>query len=168
MVARRSVAAVAALILMTMLAQPAGAAPPERIDISTAEELAFISAQLTRECGFTVTAVAAEGFILNFERERSGEGRQWVAKSIYHTRFVTVESEWGSVTAERDIGPDIVYFDRDGDLMLAQMGRSITGSGMIGRVVRNLETGKVEQRSGRTLTEDPIGDVCAALAPPSG
>ncbi len=66
-----------------------------------------------------------------------------------------------------DVGPDIEYI-RNGVHYIAAVGRSITGSGVIGRTVINLDTGEVDW-NGRLVGDEVLGDftvpICRALAP---
>ena len=79
----------------------------------------------------------------------------------------TLTSESGTYRL-LDVGPDIV-FTRDGTTYVAAVGRSLTGSGVIGRVVVNAETWEIVSVSGRLVGDEVFGDftapICRALAP---
>jgi hypothetical protein len=62
-----------------------------------------------------------------------------------------------------DVGPDIYSFDRTtGNLIVAITGRSLTGSGVIGRVVIDTVTGEVISSAGNPQG-DWVENACAAL-----
>jgi hypothetical protein len=64
-----------------------------------------------------------------------------VEVNIFHV-VLTYTNSAGETWVTRDVGPDHVTIDQNGDLILAITGRAITGSGYIGHVVVNLDTGE--------------------------
>ncbi len=124
------------------------------------------AALFTEFCGFPVE-VDAEGWVKIIPLNTSGNGkRQPLELNIYHVSTLVFTSKWGSFTAPLDVGPDVIYME-DGVVKVALTGRSTTGSGVIGRVVLNTETGEVEFEAGRRVYDDFVAAVCSALAPPA-
>jgi len=155
-------AALAALVLTAVLAAPALAAKPSReVIVGTTEELAADSAFVTELCGFEVSASGSSRVIVHVFTDSTGAFvREIDGYQIVET-FTNVAT--GMSVTLHDVGPDRVWLARDGTTMLAQVGRSLTGSGYIGRVVVNLDTGEVVSTAGREVgsLEEVI---CAPLA----
>jgi hypothetical protein len=160
-----------ALLLLLALAGSAAAAPrpnerakPTIIYFEDIEE--DIAATFSAMCGFPVT-VDAEGWFKIISLDTGGKGkRQPLEVIVYHLSHEVFTSAWGTFTSPLDVGPDIVFME-DGVVKVALTGRSTTGSGVIGRVVVNTETGEVEFEAGRRVYDDFVAAVCEALAPPS-
>jgi hypothetical protein len=57
----------------------------------------------------------------------------------------------------------VFWLARDGTLHRATMGRS-PFDGLIGRIVRNLDTDTVVSCHGRAI-DNPLDDICAMIAP---
>ena len=121
-----------------------------------AEESALWSA----ECGFPVTADVSGHIIFHNPKRGAVSGL-----AVFHIAE-TLTSETATYRL-LDVGPDLIY-TRHGVEYQAAVGRSITGSGVIGRAVMNLDTGEVEWH-GRLVGDEVFGDfaapICRALAP---
>jgi hypothetical protein len=149
-------------MLIATLASPAAAAKPSRevIDIGTPADEAVVGAIFTELCGFPVTASIESRVTVLVFTGRDGEFRREL--DIYASMDILLNGSGGSVTLH-DLGPDVFWLSRDGALLYAAVGRSLTGSGYIGRVVVNLDTGEELLVAGKivgTLEEQ----VCEPLA----
>jgi hypothetical protein len=139
-------ALIASLFLLSVLSCERG------LPVSPAETPAFAPAANGNKLVFTLNAPpapvtcpngevltrTAEGWVQVrlFERGKSRN----VELDVFHS-VIRFESTSGETYLFRDVGPDHYYIDRNGDLIVAITGRS-TGSGVIGHVVINLETGE--------------------------
>ena len=144
----RALAVLSLLLLALALPGSALARPSiDRIDLNDpaldAEESAFAS----ELCGFPVIANYA-GHILVKTLDRAGPGT--VALTVYGMRIDYRNPANGAVYKARDIGPDRVYV-KDGVLFVAVTGRSEGGTGVVGVVKINLETGEVVHQSGNEI-----------------
>ena len=123
-----------------------------------ADESAFWS----DACDFAVTADVSGHIIFHNPKRGAVSGL-----AVFHI----AETLTSETTTYRllDVGPDLAY-TRHGVEYQAAVGRSITGSGVIGRAVLNLDTGEVEWH-GRLVGDEVFGDytapICRALAPAS-
>ena len=151
--------------LAAMLAAPAAAGEPQKpfvLDLNDPEFDVDDSIWWTEQCEFPVTAELSGHIIFHNAKRGAVE-----SITVYHTAEI-LTSEWGSYRLH-DIGPDIEYI-RNGVPYVAIVGRSITGSGVIGRTVINLDTGEVDW-NGRLVGDQVLGDftapICRALAPPA-
>jgi hypothetical protein len=78
-----------------------------------------------------------------------------------HATFTNVDT--GATYSIVDVGPDIYSFDpATGHLTVAITGRSLTGSGVIGRVVIDLDTGEIVSSAGNP-EGDWVENACTAL-----
>lgn len=149
---------------LVVQAVPAHAAPKGNenktvVNLDDPEEWTALSEEISAECGFEVV-VDGSGWvqIMTFSDQR---GRtQHTELNVYHSRIVA--SANGQTIEILDIGPDH-FFVRDGVAYLALTGRSITGSGVIGHVVVNLDTDEVEFEAGN-VQGDWIDNLCTNLA----
>jgi hypothetical protein len=161
----------ASLLVMTMAFAPATAAPrpndhakPTIIDFDDIEE--DIAAEFTALCGFPVD-VDIEGWVKIIPLDTAGDGRrQPLEIDVYHISSQTFSSDGRTFQAPLDVGPDVIYLE-DGVVKVALTGRSTTGSGVIGRVVINTQTGEIEFEAGRRVFADFGDAVCEALTPPA-
>lgn len=137
-------------MLLAVLVSPAAAAAPSRevIDLGTPEEEAAVGALLTDLCGFPVTASSESRVIVMVFTDRNGDFKREL--DIYASMDTLLNASGGSVTLH-DVGPDVFWLSRDGSLLTAAIGRSLTGSGYIGRVVVNLDTGEQLLAAGKNL-----------------
>jgi hypothetical protein len=161
---RSFLAALGALVLTAGVAGPALAAKPtfEVIDIGTPEVEAADGAFLSALCGFEVTASADAWVIVHTFTDRNGDFAREIDNYQIVETFTNADS--GAAVTLHDVGPDIATINRDGELILAQIGRSLTGSGYIGRVVVNLDTNEVLSAAGRNMgTLEEL--ICEPLAP---
>ena len=152
------------LALAGLLATPALAGKPSREVISLDDPLAeaFWSAALSAACDAPIVAdfegtVTSHVFI-----DRNDEVKREIHKFWIRDTFTNTET--GESVVLKDVGPDIVFFGNDGARYVAITGRSLTGSGVIGRTLINLDTGEVVRESGRVVGS--ISDqVCPIIAP---
>ncbi len=152
-------------LLGAAIASPAAAAPPIhfKIDISDAEYEAFAGKWASDACGFAVT-VDGKGHIniIVFDPPRGKSPMVEIDTYAMHQVF---SANGKSVVVKVDAGPDLFRIDRTtGHLTLALTGRAITGSGVIGRFVIDLETDEVLFVAGNDRG-DFLSQLCAALAP---
>jgi hypothetical protein len=149
-------------MLIASLASPTAAAKPTRevIDIGTPADEAEVGAIFTELCGFPLTASIESRVTVFVFTDRHGEFKREL--DIYASMDTLLNAAGGSVTLH-DIGPDVFWLSRDGELLYAAVGRSLTGSGYIGRVVVNLDTGEELLVAGKNVgsLED---QVCEPLA----
>ena len=152
-------------VLAAMLASPALAGEPQKpfiLDLNDPDFDADDTAFWTEQCGFPVTAELSGHLI--FHNAKRGAV---MTITVYHTTEILTSSS--GTYRLHDIGPDIEYI-RGGVSYLAIVGRSITGSGVIGRTVINLDTDEVDW-NGRLVGDEVLGDftapICRALAPPA-
>lgn len=150
--------------LLALLATPALAAEPRKplvIDLNDPALDAEDGAFWTAACGFPVTAELSGHIIVHNEKRGSIE-----SLTVFHITE-TLTSADGTYRLV-DVGPDI-WFTRNGTTYVAVVGRSLTGSGVIGRVLVNADTGEILRVSGRIVGDEVFGDftapICRALAP---
>jgi hypothetical protein len=150
-----------AALFTVAAALPASAAEPQKpfvLDLNDPALDAEESAFWTRACGFPVTADLSGHIIFHNEHEGA------VSSLIVFHITARLTSESGTYFLV-DVGPDI-SFTRNGTPYVAVVGRSITGSGVIGRVLVNLETMEL-MVSGKLVAEEVFGDfrktVCREL-----
>ena len=161
---RRVVLSLLVAIIATLVASPALAAKPIRevfsLDDAAAE--AFWSAELTTACGAPIVADFEGTVTIHVFMDRHGEFKREIDK--YWARDTFTNTETGASVLLKDIGPDIFFSGRNGDLYVAVTGRSLTGSGVIGRTLINLDAGEVIRESGRVVGS--LADqVCPLIAP---
>ena len=154
-------AAVCAVLLSGLAAGSLFAANPDRfvIDISDPEFIAGGEAQVSEDCGFDITLEASGHIIVHVF-----DGDSRLLEIANFRMFQSYSANGKTVVVRPDAGPDIVWFGRDGAVYLAITGRPITGSGVIGRTVINLDTGELVSSNGNDVGSF-IENLCAALAP---
>jgi hypothetical protein len=150
-------------LMSLALAAPALAAKPTRevINLATPEGLAADSEFVTTLCGFDVVASGTGRVIVHVFTDNSGAFRREIDGYLIDETFTNVET--GASVTLHDVGPDLVWVGRDGSLYLAITGRSLTGSGNIGRVLVNLDSGETLSISGKDLGSLDVL-ICEALA----
>ena len=155
---RLGMAALSAAAVMVMSAGAAFAAPPTITIIDFSQFEPFAEADWLAECGFAVD-VEFEGQIIihEFSGPRLVEVDNWRTFMSYSANGKTF------VAAHPLAGPDIYWVADDGALYRATMGRS-PFDGLIGRIVRNVDTDTVVSSNGRAI-DNPLDDICAMLAP---
>lgn len=159
---RRAVLATALATAALVMAAPAAAAKPTVFTVSFADPAieADYAAALTDACGVPIDVSIAGKVVVH---EFSG-GAPLVAIHSYSFRLTATNPATGASTIVRDAGPDRIRIDHDsGHLEVAVTGRSTTGSGVIGQVVVDLDTGEVLSVAGNEvgLFTDTV---CAAIA----
>jgi hypothetical protein len=152
-----------AILLTAVLAAPALAAKPTRevIDIGTPADEAADAAFLTALCGFPITVTTDATVTVHVFTDRHGDFMREIDKYLIRETFTNPAS--GESVTLHDVGPDLFWFNRDGELLLALVGRSLTGSGYIGRFVLNLDTGETVHVAGKSVGSLE-GQVCDPLA----
>ena len=155
---RVGIAALSAVTVLVMSAGAAFAAPPTITIVDISQFEGQSEAEWLANCGFAVD-VEFEGQIVihEFSGQRLVEVDNWRATFTYSANGKTF------VAVHPLAGPDIFWIAGDGTLYRATVGRS-PFDGMIGRIVRNLDTDTVVSTHGRTI-DNPIDDICAMIAP---
>lgn len=158
---RRKTLAVAAVAALVGCAGAAAAQPTQfRVSFDDPELEADLATDLTAACGAPIAA-DTNGFVLVKLFDRKGGGGP-IEIDVYHLTATFRNLATGATTTLLDVGPDRVTIDRDGNVRVAIVGRSLTGSGVIGRVVVDGATGAVLSSSGRAVG-DWVENVCSEL-----
>jgi hypothetical protein len=79
----------------------------------------------------------------------SGWGDNDRKKWVWHVELEYINPVTGRSFKVHDVGPDKWYVDKDGNVIHTITGRSVTGSGYIGHVVIDDETGEILSISGQ-------------------
>jgi hypothetical protein len=148
---------------MLVLASPATAGKPVRfvVDLGTPANEAAIAAELTDACGVPIS-VEADGKVIVIVLDEA-RNRGAVEINAYEFHALVTNLATGETMTIVDAGPDLLRIDpATGHLLVAITGRSTTGSGVIGRVVIDLDTGEVLSVSGNDLG-DPAEAICAEI-----
>ena len=151
------------VLALGLLAGSASAAKPTRIVVDLDDPVleADLEATLGEACGADIAADARGHIIVLLFAGRKGETRPEI--DVFHTQVTFTNLDTGSTYRLIDVGPDIYSFDAaTGHLTVAVTGRSLTGSGVIGRVVFDLDTGEVISFAGNPQG-DWVENACAAL-----
>lgn len=152
---------VLSVALSAVVALPASAAEPQNpivIDLNDPDLDGEESEFWTDVCGFAVTAEVSGHIIVHSEKNGAVH-----TLTVFHIteRLTSANGSYFLV----DVGPDI-GFTRQGVPYVAVVGRSITGSGVIGRVLVNEATMETAI-SGRLVGDKLFGDftkpICRAL-----
>jgi hypothetical protein len=152
-----------ALIAFAVLAGPAVAAKPTRtvVDLDDPAFEAEIGGVLSEACDAEIVADASGHVIISVFTDRTGEFKHEL--NVFGTHVTFTNADTGATYGLVDVGPDIYSIDRrTGHLTVAVTGRSLTGSGVIGRVVIDLETGEILSSVGNPQG-DWVANACAAL-----
>jgi hypothetical protein len=152
-----------ALVLVLTLAAPVSAGKPTRetFDLDDPAEEAFWAEVMTEACGVPV-AVDFEGSVrVKVWTDKAGGFKREIDKWFIRDTFTNLAT--GASILLKDVGPDHYWISKDGHLMLAITGRSLTGSGVIGRVVIDLDTGETVHSSGKEVGS-MTDQVCGAIA----
>ena len=153
---------VAALIALTATPALAGKPIREVISLDDPGAEAFFSALLSEACDAPIVAQFEGTVTIHEFTDRNGDVKRVIAK--YWARDTFTNTETGASVLLKDVGPDIFFIGKDGATYVAITGRSLTGSGVIGRTLVNLDTGEVVRESGRVVGS--ISDqVCPVIAP---
>ena len=158
-------AGMAVLSAATLLVMGAGAvfaAPPTItiIDVSSEEYETDTEDGVSDHCGFPIDFEATGHIIVH---EFNGNPR--LVEIDNFRLFETFSANGKTVVVQPDSGPDRLWVGSDGDLYLAIVGRSVTGSGVIGRTVVNLSEFELVSSHGRDLG-DFFAFLCSELAAP--
>jgi hypothetical protein len=151
------------LVLAAIVAGPAGAAKPTKfvIDLDDPALEAELSGVLTDACGAEIVADTRGHVIVLLFAGRRGDVRPEI--DVFGSHFAFRNVETGATYTIVDVGPDIYFIDPStGHLVVAITGRSLTGSGVIGRVVIDTVTGEVLSVAGNDQG-DWVANACAAL-----
>jgi hypothetical protein len=154
---------VAAVLAFGLLAGSAAAAKPTRfvVDLDDPAVEADLADVLTTACGAEITADVRGHVIVLLFTGRKAETRPEINVFGLHATFTNLDT--GSTYSLVDVGPDIYSFDRmTGHLTIAITGRSLTGSGVIGRVVIDTVTGELISSAGNPQG-DWVENACSAL-----
>ena len=147
MVARARVLAliVAAVALLGVAPAAMAAGPSHSVDTFNDPQVDIDESVWASDlCGFAIDAQVAGH---RSATEFAVSGRSVVALYHYAIRITYTNVETGTTIRLRDVGPDRV-FTKDGRDYLAVTGRSTTGTGNIGIVIFDLETGEVVHQAG--------------------
>jgi ABC-type glycerol-3-phosphate transport system substrate-binding protein len=159
---RRPLLVLIASLLSLALATPALAAKPSK-EVRSLDDPgleAIYSAALTVACGVPVQADFEGTVTVHVFTDRHGDFKREIDK--YWIRDTFTNTETGATVLLRDVGPDIYWVGRDGHTYIALTGRSLTGSGVIGRTVFNLDTGELVSQSGNVVGSI-VDQVCPLL-----
>lgn len=151
------------MAIVAIAATPVLAAPPTRevFDMDDPVAEAFWSDLLTAECGVPVAVDFRGSVTVHTFTDRAGAWKRQIDK--YWIRDAFTNTATGASIVLKDVGPDLWSINRRGELVIAITGRSLTGSGVIGRVVINLDTGEVDHIAGRSVGS--VADqVCPAIS----
>ena len=154
-------AAVGAVLLGTLAAGSVLAAKPDLfiIDIGTQEFEDDQEAFFSDACGFPIDFEGSGHILFHVFNDNPS------LIEIHNFRlFETFTANGKTVEVRPDSGPDVIRVGQDGDVYLAIVGRSVTGTGVIGRTLINLSTGEFVSAHGHDLG-DFISGLCTALAP---
>ena len=117
------------------------------------------AAAATAGCGFEID-VDLTGWTQTMIFHAGGGDRQQESITVFHGDATYTAGD--KTHHIHDVGPDHYYWV-DGILYVALTGRSLTGSGVIGHVIINVETGEVLFQAGNDQGFYGAG-VCAALS----
>ena len=158
---RTSTAAILALLLSALAAGSVSAARPTvlHIDVSDPAREAGFEADLLAACGYAVD-VEATGHVIVHQFN----GNPRLVEINNYRMFETFSANGKTLVVRPDSGPDVIWVGRDGHLYIALTGRSVTGSGVVGRTVFDITTMELVSSHGHDLG-DFIAWVCNGLAP---
>lgn len=154
-------ATVCAALLSVLATGSVSAAKPEMfiVDVSTPEFEADQEAFFSALCGFPIDFEGSGHIVIHVFNDNPR-----LLQISNFRLFETFSANGKTIEVRPDSGPDRVWIGQDGDVYLAIVGRSVTGSGVIGRTVFNLSTGELVSSTGRDLG-DFLAAVCEELGP---
>jgi hypothetical protein len=154
-------AAICAALLGVLATGSVSAAKPEMfiIDVSTPEFEADQEAFFLELCGYPIDFEGTGHIVIHVFNDNPR-----LLQISNFRLFETFSANGKTIEVRPDSGPDRVWIGQDGNVYLAIVGRSVTGSGVIGRTVINLSTGEFVSSTGRELG-DFLGSLCEELAP---
>jgi hypothetical protein len=152
----------AAVITLAHVAAAGSARPGMTVISFDDPELeAEIAADLTAACGAPI-AVDLSGKVEIIALNKSAQAGA-IEINAYETRGTFTNTVTGAKAMLVDAGPDLLKYDaKTGHVVVAITGRSITGSGVIGRVVVDLDTGEVLSVKG-LAKGDFVENLCSEL-----
>jgi len=148
--------------LLVLAASPAAAVKPLKITFDLADPIgdAQMSAALSDYCGAPIQAVSGGTVTIHVVAAADDTFKHEIDKWQIHDSFINLETQ---VTLfMHDVGPDHYWIGKDGHLYVAVIGRSLTGTGVIGRVVIDTETGRIVSQAGKDVGSF-FDQVCDAL-----
>jgi hypothetical protein len=154
-------AAICAALLGIFTAGSVSAAKPDFfiIDINTQEFEDDQEAFFLEVCGYPIDFEGTGHIVFHVFNDNPR------LIEIHNFRlFETFSANGKTIEVRPDSGPDLIWIGQDGDVYLAIVGRSVTGSGVVGRTVFNLSTGEFVSSNGHDLG-DFLTFVCEELAP---
>lgn len=154
-------AAFAAALLASIAAGSVSAARPVvfAIDVSDPAREAGFEADLLKRCGFAIDVEAVGHVIVH-----QFDGNSRLVEIDNYRMFETFSANEKTLVVRPDSGPDVVWVGHDGHLYIALVGRSVTGSGVVGRTVFDLTTMELVSSNGYDLGDFGAW-VCGELAP---
>jgi hypothetical protein len=154
-------AALGAVILGALATGSALAAQPDVfiVDNGSPESEAAHEASLSAVCGYPIDVEGGGKAVVHVF-----DGNPRLLEIANYELFYWFSANGKTVVVRPDAGPDVVWVGTDGHVYLAIVGRSVTGSGVIGRTVVDLTEFELVSIKGRELG-DFHAWVCAALAP---
>jgi hypothetical protein len=164
MTARTLSTTLCAVLVVLAASHAAAAGPPQHFVVSFDDHAfeAAEAAKVTAACGTPIGVDLKGKVVVNVLDKPTARGVVEIA--AFGTRATYTNVETGATLAFTDAGPDVVRFDpATGHVQIAITGRSITGSGVIGRVVVDLQTGETLAVSGLEIG-DYVELVCDAIA----
>jgi hypothetical protein len=154
---------ISAAVITLAFAITATAGTPTRTVISFDDPIleAEIASDLTAACRAPIAAdLSGKVEIIILDKSKQAGA---IEINAYETRATFTNTATGATATLVDAGPDLVKYDaKTGHVVVAITGRSITGSGVVGRVVVDLDTGEVLSVSGLTKG-DYIENLCSEL-----
>jgi hypothetical protein len=155
-------AVLGAALLASLAAGTVSAARPTiiRIDVSDPAREAGFEADLFEVCGFAIDVEATGHVIVHVFN-----GHPRLVEIDNYRMFETFSANGKTLVVRPDSGPDIIWVGKDGHTYIALTGRSVTGSGVIGRTVFDLTTLELVSSNGRELG-DFFEWVCEGLKAP--
>ena len=158
---RISRAALAAAMLAILATGSVSAAKPTIVivDVSDPAREAGFEADLLLVCGYAIDVEATGHVIMHMF-----DGHPRLVGINNYRMFETFSANGKTPVVRPDSGPDVIWVGRDGHLYIALQGRSVTGSGVIGRTVFDLTTLELVSSNGHDLGNF-FEWVCNGLAP---
>jgi hypothetical protein len=160
---KNGLAFIFAALVTLVIATAASAAQPTKTVVSFDDPAleAEIAGDFTSACHAPI-AVDLSGKVEIIVLDKSTRAGA-IEIDAYQTRGTFTNTATGATATLVDAGPDLVKYDpKTGDVVLAITGRSITGSGVIGRFVVDLDTGEILSVSG-LAKGDFVANLCAEL-----
>ena len=148
--------------LLVLAASPVAAVTPLKItsDLANPDDDAAMSAALTDYCGAPIQAVSGGTETFHLVEAADGTFKHAIDKWQIHDSFTNLETHVTLLI--HDVGPDHYWIGKDGHLYVAVIGRSLTGTGVIGRVVIDIDTGELVSQVGKDVGSF-FDQVCDAL-----